>query len=721
MHFLNPFLLFGASAISVPILIHLLSQRRVKRVVWAAMRFLQTAVQQKQKKMNLEDLLLLLLRCLFLILLALALARPAFKKGGLGFGGAETVVIALDNSYSMSATDGVTSRFDRAKKAAEQVIDSLPGGSRAAVFLVSDVVRAAIPLPTHDLNLARKIIRDAPLSGRGTELDPVIKQALDTLAAQPDGAKSFYLLTDGQAAGWKNFAESRALLDQAHAAVTTRIILAGEEEGQNLGVSDLRLDSPLAAVGESLRFSVEVTNYGTADANSVQVSLSVDGDPPAAEGTLERIAPGAASRLSLFAKLRDPGFHTVAAQITSDRLPADDRRTMAVRALAEISVLLVDGEPGYEPRESEVFYLRNALVPVPQEQRDSYFIKTKTIRPEELESTKLADFDAVVLANVADVSEAACAAFEKYLRRGGGLIIFPGAKVNAAAYNERLLGMHAFLPAALGEIRGVENSPGKFFTLQTQDLTHPIVSLWNDPAVGSLGSSHFYRAFALQPTPAAKNKDAGEPATVLKYADGTPAVMERDWSFGRVVLFSSTADMAWNDLPANPNFLPLIHRTLGRIVNRSDERLNIAVGAPFVWPCEPDLLGKDAAIRLPGGDEKAKALSRVEMTKGLPLLRFEETDSAGAYAVNIAGDTPLSLKFAAQSNPRESALAQLGAGELAGLGAVAQVIHASAEMNLRAQFQRERTGTELWALFASLALLCAGIETVLGHLFSRTK
>ena len=70
------------------------------------MRFLQASVQQNQRRINLEDLLLLLLRCLLLIFLALALARPTLRNAAAGFGQPVTAVIALDNSYSMSATDG---------------------------------------------------------------------------------------------------------------------------------------------------------------------------------------------------------------------------------------------------------------------------------------------------------------------------------------------------------------------------------------------------------------------------------------------------------------------------------------------------------------------------------------------------------------------------------------------------------------------------------------
>src|SRR6266550_4448220 len=74
---LNPLMAWiGALAVSVPIIIHLLNKRKFEKVVWGAMRFLKVSVEQNQRRLQIEDLLLLILRCLLLFLLGLALARP---------------------------------------------------------------------------------------------------------------------------------------------------------------------------------------------------------------------------------------------------------------------------------------------------------------------------------------------------------------------------------------------------------------------------------------------------------------------------------------------------------------------------------------------------------------------------------------------------------------------------------------------------------------------
>ena len=64
----------AGGAVSIPIIIHLLNRRRFKVVTWAAMRFLLAAQKKNSRRMRLEQILLLALRCLVVLLLVLAMA-----------------------------------------------------------------------------------------------------------------------------------------------------------------------------------------------------------------------------------------------------------------------------------------------------------------------------------------------------------------------------------------------------------------------------------------------------------------------------------------------------------------------------------------------------------------------------------------------------------------------------------------------------------------------
>jgi hypothetical protein len=746
MSFLNPIMLAGLAAVAVPIIIHLLNRRKFHKVVWAAMRFLQNAVEQNQRRMRIEDMILLALRCLLLALLAVALARPAILSNAPDVFGQSKVtgVIILDHSQSMGMSDGTSTRFEKAKQAAQGALDSMPAGSATAVLFASDVVQGAIPEPTFDLNLARKAIREAPLTDRATDVFPALHKAIDTLKDRLALRREIYFITDGQAAGWRQLTEIQRALERSRNEIKTHIILVNEHEEKNLGMSELRLASGLSPANQPLRFEAKVTNFGKEETRNTRVSLSVDGEQPTDEFAIDALPAGATKNVTMFAKLRTEGFHSVTARTAEDRLPADDQRTVAVRAIKEVKVLLVDGEPGNEPRESEVFFLKNALVPVPPDAAADYFIKTITITGPELSQARLDDFDCVVLANVSDFSDATLKAIESYLRRGGGLMIFPGGRVNEKFYNEQLFKRAKLLPAELGSARGQADQDEKFFTFQEKNYEHPIVSIWNDPGSGKLGSARFFKAFELRPellerekgrkgagenspqpavssaSPRAdKAEDVGLPQIVLKYADGTPAVMERAWGLGRVVLFSSTADTAWNDLPVRLGFVPLLHRTLGAIVSRQDEGLNVRVGERFTRRVAPEFLDKDATF-FPPRQTTVRDLRRVELVNGWPTVQFDRTDLAGLYDAKIT-DPALTLKFAVQSDPGESSLDELSPAQLNTLKDVASVVTWTPNLSLRSLAEKGRTGLEFWLPIIIACLALAGVEMFLGQWFSRSK
>lgn len=727
MSFLNIIMLGGLAAVSVPIIIHLLNRRKFQKVVWAAMRFVKTSVERNQRRMRVEDMILLALRCLMLALLAIALARPAFKESGIDLLGQSKVtgVVILDNSASMGMGDGTATRFEKAKKAAGQALETMPVGSATAVFLASDIANGVIPEPTFDFNLVRKALRDAPLTDRATDLLPSVQRALDTLKQRIGIRKEIYLITDGQLTGWKQMTEIEKLLENSKREVRSHIVLVSEHEERNLAVTELRNASGLSPVNQSIRFEVRVSNFGREAVRDSRVSLSVDAEPPSDEFTIDTLPPGGSKSVSLFAKLRTQGFHSILARIPEDRLPADDKRTLAVRAIKEVRVLLVDGEPGAEPRDSETFFLRHALVPVAPSEQPNYFVKLVRLTGPELPGARLDDFDAVVLANVSDFADRVAKDLEQYVRRGGGLMIFSGARINTGFYNEQLAGKYHLLPATFGAARGNAEQDAEYFTLQDRDLGHSIVSIWNDPNAGTLSSARFYRAHDLIPVPSGKAEEksldeSGAPQTVVKFSHGTPAIIEHTYGLGRVVMFASTADTAWNDFPVRPSFVPLVHRALGSMVQRQDEGLNVRVGERFKRRVASEWLDKEARVSKPRQADALLEQRRIEMVNGWPMLQFEQTDFSGAYDVAF-GEERGAIRFAAQPEGNESSLDELSNEQRKLLSTVAHLVDWSPNISLKEQVQRERSGAEFWLPIVLAAILIALAETFLAQWFSRAK
>ena len=81
LNFVNPIFGWLALAAVIPLIIHLLNRRRYHKIRWAAMEFLLKAIHKNKRRLQIEAIILLLLRMLIIVTLAFVLARPYFKGG----------------------------------------------------------------------------------------------------------------------------------------------------------------------------------------------------------------------------------------------------------------------------------------------------------------------------------------------------------------------------------------------------------------------------------------------------------------------------------------------------------------------------------------------------------------------------------------------------------------------------------------------------------------
>src|SRR5438067_822523 len=99
--FINPaYMVAGAALVSAPIIIHLINRMRYKRIRWAAMEFLLKSQKRNRRRLIIEQLILLLLRCALVALAGFLVARYV---GGAGIATPKDVVhlVVLDDTLSM--------------------------------------------------------------------------------------------------------------------------------------------------------------------------------------------------------------------------------------------------------------------------------------------------------------------------------------------------------------------------------------------------------------------------------------------------------------------------------------------------------------------------------------------------------------------------------------------------------------------------------------------
>ena len=129
----NPALLFGTLAAALPVIIHFLSRRRVRRIPFSDLRFLDEVQARQARSLGIRRWLLLLLRVLALLIVALGTAAP--RWGGLAAGGGRAVLFVIDTSASMATQTETGTRLDEAVAACGDMIVSLPPGAEVQVLL----------------------------------------------------------------------------------------------------------------------------------------------------------------------------------------------------------------------------------------------------------------------------------------------------------------------------------------------------------------------------------------------------------------------------------------------------------------------------------------------------------------------------------------------------------------------------------------------------------
>ncbi len=200
MAFLAPLFLAGLAALAVPVLLHLRRSRPKQTVPFSTLMFLEESPPVTRTRARLQDILLLILRCLAIALLILAFARPFFpaKTETLPVDGAAMNLILIDTSASMRGEPS-----ERAARMAETLINGFPEKDWIAVASFSDRLhplldpeRARTIAPAERKSAALEVLSAVKPDWKSTRLDAALLAAL--AAAGQDSLVRIHLVSDLQ-------------------------------------------------------------------------------------------------------------------------------------------------------------------------------------------------------------------------------------------------------------------------------------------------------------------------------------------------------------------------------------------------------------------------------------------------------------------------------------------------------------------------------------------
>ncbi len=324
MSFLAPLSLLAA-ALAIPIIVFYILKVTLRRVPVSTTIFWQQIFDEKSPRslwQHLRHLLSLLAQLAMLALLVLALAEPYFKSE---FAQARRLILVVDNSASMKATDVKPSRLDAARDAAAQLISTLRNRDEMAIVAGGAQPRVLCGFTGHERTLRDALNEIRPGDGP-TQVAAAVELGRRLLADAPQGR--VVVFTDGC------FPESESWAKDA----SVELHVVGTRAG-NVGLTNFQVRRSLAdPVGYEI-----LTRVANASDKEKKCRLEIDLNDSPVDVVPLVLAPGEEWSRT-FEKTSIDGGKLVARIDHDDPLPLDNRAEAVLpkRHLQRV-VLITDG------------------------------------------------------------------------------------------------------------------------------------------------------------------------------------------------------------------------------------------------------------------------------------------------------------------------------------------------------------------------------------------
>jgi len=634
--FLSPVMLWAALGAGVPVIIHLASRAKPDVVPLPTVRFLSRARSADRAKLKLKQLLLLAMRMLAIALFAFILARPCTRLFGLSALGAAArgpAVVVLDRSASMAYAEGDRTRFDLAKELSAGILAVFDEESEVALVVAGDPPRSARSKPTIDHDAVKGELASTGPGWERSDLTSAVRLAGKMLRANGSGARggggggggrgAVFVVTDMTRAAWPRRpggpggagAPGRGA---GEACPPVHVFDVSRTGSANGAVASVDLPSRRLAAGAT----VEVTASVLAKRRGAEslVELLIDGAK--ADHAVLEAGGGRYSEARLTFTAPAGGAHRGEVRLAEvDALAADNTRHFVFGTGDVLRALLVEAGPAARASVKEargsLFYLDKALAP--DVLLGAAPVETKRVGALELETSPLSRYDCVVLSDggAGMLSEDSWKALARYVEGGGGLLVTLGPMARLDDLRRRSFDAIA---DRMGLLPGVPREAvvtDERVSLAPARFEHPLLRIFRGGANGGLDAATFGGYVRME-------REAADTAShvVLSFSNGEPALLEKRYGRGVVMVFASSLDPRWGDLPRRMSFVPLAHQLVRYLSPRSEELGELEVG-------------ESASISTPGGLEGGA----YEILA--PSRRWRKVALAGAESVSAFRTEPL--------------------------------------------------------------------------------
>lgn len=509
MFFAFPYFLFGLLLVSIPIALHLINRSRADKMQFSSLLFVKQINQSDIKKLKLKDLILLMLRILFIVCVVLAFSGLHIKphKGLPGNEKSKTTVI-IDDSYSMSHDSLLQKQF----KIQNEIQRLFSDGFIFKVYKSSEILTGE----------------------KKDELKPSLLSAdySAIFARLTDKADNIILLSDRQAANFKNKINNSA----EH---NPNIILydVSENEINNIGISFLKPESSFwdkSAIGT---FILKIKNFNNYDVPDVSVNISVNDIPQS--GKSISVNANQEKELTFEIGPQNKDYLNIRVSIScdemSDNLKEDDEAFCSLNFRKSINVAIIGGKNGNNK------YLLAAIKSL---QQNGNIIYPNVV----YNFNDIYSYDAVMIYDDFVLNDNDLRQLTTYINGGKGIFLF--LTMNSDIVNLNKLLSEYINSVKIDKISGVDSS----FTEVTIEPNHPLYKgiFTNKKEEFSIGS--IKNIYSVLPN--------ANSYSIMKLKDGRPVILETNTNAGRLLISTISPDNTMSPFAENDIFAPIINRSI---------------------------------------------------------------------------------------------------------------------------------------------------------------
>jgi Aerotolerance regulator N-terminal/von Willebrand factor type A domain len=697
MSFLTPLFLLGALAVAGPVLFHLIRRTSREEVPISSIMFLTPSPPRITKRSRLENLLLLLLRCLVIALLALGFARPFFENQATSDTGRDrriARVFLLDTSASMRREN----LWDRAQSRLLALLEKVSEEDPVAILTMDRSLKPLISFEqwsqapaSERLNLARQQLGSLKPGWAGTRLGTALVGALETfeeLEARNEVTpkRRIILVTDLQEGSrldglqgldWPQGVEVQVETIRAQRTTNAGLQLVSE-------AADLPAALP-GADGPRLR----VSNAADSGREQFRVGWAGPGQAAPGPGALDVCVPPGQSRIVQVSLPPDTNG-TYRLLVAGDDVPFDNTAYWAPPRAELVKIAFLGNDAEENPNQM-LYYLKRAF---PETRRQT--VQVLACR-HDAAPDPAAWKDAALMVATGSLPPDRVQAIQDFLSQGKVVLMVLQTGQDGRALASVL---------NLGEVRVEESVAGGYAMFGSIDFQHPLFASFADPRYNDFTKIHFWKHRKLD------TNGLPDVRVAAQFDRGDPALVQVPFRGGTLLVLTSGWQPSDSQLALSTKFVPILSSMLELGTGQPSRPAQYVVGEAVPLP---SIHGKaPSAVQGPDG-------SKFHPEPGQP---FRQTDLPGSYRC-IYPDS--SRTFAVNLAPEESRTAPLPVEQLEQLGVPMKSDLTPAAAKRAEQFQAHLKSTELenrqklWRWLIVGAFLILILETWLaGRLTRRT-